>query len=54
MVIILFVRRYIDTVICSSILCEWILRCSSVVTVIQLYVAQYYVNGYYIVHMSLQ
>jgi len=33
-------------------LCEWILYCSWVVTVIQLYAAQYYVCGYYIVHVS--
>jgi len=33
-------------------LCEWLLYCSCVVTVIQLYVAQCYVSGYYIVHMT--
>jgi len=44
--------RHCDTVICSPTLCEWLLYCSCVVTVIQLYVAQRYVSGYYIVHVS--
>jgi len=51
-VIILFMCRHCDTVICSPMLCEWLLYCSCVVTVIQLYVAQCYVSGYYIVHVS--
>jgi len=32
-------RRHYDTVICSLMLGEWLLYCSCVVTVIQLYVA---------------
>ena len=52
MVIILFICRHCDTVICSPILREWLLYCSCVVTVIRLYVAQYYVSGYYIAHIS--
>jgi hypothetical protein len=35
-------------VICSTVLCEWLLYCSCVVMRIQLYVAQCYVSGYYI------
>jgi len=46
-VIILFMFHYRDTVICSPMLCEWLLHCSCVVTVIQLYVAHYFVIGYY-------
>jgi hypothetical protein len=38
-----------DMVICRPILCDWLLYCSCVVTVIQLYVAQCYVSVYYIV-----
>jgi len=38
-VIILFMCRHYDTVICSVMLCEWLLYCSCVVTMIQLYVA---------------
>jgi len=44
--------RHYDTVICGLLLCEWLLQCSCVVTVIRLYVAQCYVSGYYIVHVS--
>jgi len=44
--------RHCDTVICSPMLCEWLLYCSCVVILIQLYVAQCYVSGYYIVHVS--
>ena len=50
-VIILFMCRHCDTVICSPMLCEWLLYWSYVVTVIQLYVAQCYVSGYYIVRV---
>jgi len=32
------------TFICSIMLCEWLLYCSYVVTVVQLYVAQSYVS----------
>jgi len=53
-VLILFMRRRCDTVISSPMLCERLLYCSCVVTVIQLYVAQCYVSGYYIVHVSSQ
>ena len=35
-------------------LCEWLLYCSCVVTVIQLYVAQCYVGGYYVDRVSSQ
>jgi len=38
-VIILFKCRHCDTVICSVMLCEWLLYGSSAVTVVQLYVA---------------
>ena len=41
-----------DTVIRSLMLCESLLCCSCVFTVIQLHVAQCYVSGYYIVHVS--
>ena len=51
-VIILLMCRHSDTVICSPMLCEWLLYCSCVVTVIQLYVAQCYVGGCYIEHVS--
>jgi len=49
---ILFMCRHCHTVICSQMLCEWLLYCSCAVTVIQLYVAQCYVSGYYIVNVS--
>jgi len=51
-VFILFLCRQCGTVICSLILCEWLLYCSCVVTVIQLYVSQWYVSVYYIVRVS--
>jgi hypothetical protein len=38
--------------LCRPPLCEWLLRCACVFTVIQLYVLQYYVSGYYAVHVS--
>jgi hypothetical protein len=40
--------RYYDIVICTLMLCEWIVYCSYVVTMIRLHVAQCYVSGYYI------
>ena len=43
----LFMCRHCDTVICSVMLCEWLLYCSCVVTVTQLYVAQFYVSLLY-------
>jgi hypothetical protein len=46
------VSCHYDRVICSPMLCEWLLHCSCVVTMIQLYVAQFNVSGYYIVHLS--
>ena len=51
-VIILFVCRHCGTVICIPVLCEWLLYCSIFVTVVQFYVAQCYVSGYYIFHIS--
>jgi hypothetical protein len=51
-VIILCMCRHCDTVICRPVLCEWLLYCARVVTVIHLYVAQCYVSGYYTVHVS--
>jgi len=33
-------------------LCEWLLYCSRFIIVTQLYVAQSYMSGYYIVHVS--
>jgi len=50
----LFMFRRSDRVICSPMLCEWLLYCSCVVTVIQIYVAQCYVSGYYILNVSSQ
>ena len=51
-VIIFFMGRHCDTVICNPMLCELLLYCSCVVTVIQLYVTQCYVSGYYVVDVS--
>jgi len=44
--------RQCDRVISSLMLCEWLLYCSCVVIVIQLYVAECYVIGYYIIRVS--
>jgi len=46
------VSCHYDTVTCSPMLCERLLYCSFVVTVIQLHIAQCFVSGYYIVHLS--
>ena len=45
-------RRHCDAVICSLLLCEWLLYCSSIVSSIELYVTQYYMSGYYVFHVS--
>ena len=50
--IIYFIRLHCDTDISRLLLGEWFLYCSCVVTVIYLNVAQSYVSGYYIVHVS--
>ena len=52
MVIILYMCRHYVNVICSLMLREWLLYCPCFVNVIQLYVAQCYVSGYYILHVS--
>jgi len=51
-VIILPMCRHCDSVICNAMLCEWLLYCPRVVTVIQLYVTQCYASVYYTVHVS--
>jgi hypothetical protein len=48
--IILFMCRHCDTVICSPILCEWLLYSSCIVTMTQLNVGQCSVSGYCVVH----
>ena len=53
-VIILFMCRHCDTVICSPMLCECLLYFSYIVRRIHLYVAQCYVRGYYVYRMSSQ
>jgi len=44
--------RHCDTVICSVMLCEWLLYCSCVVSVKHLCVTQYYVSVYDSVRVS--
>jgi hypothetical protein len=51
-VITLCMCHNFDTLICSPMLCEWLLYCTCLVTVIQLYVAQCYVSEYYNMHVS--
>jgi len=46
------VSCHYDKVTGSPMLCEWLLYCSFVVTVLKLYIAQCFVSGYYIVHFS--
>ena len=46
--------RHCETVICSPMLCEWLLYCTCFITLILLYVAQYYVRDYYVDRMSSQ
>jgi len=36
--------RHSDTVVCNPMLCEWLLYCSCVVTIIKLYVTKCYVS----------
>ena len=43
--------RHYETIICSIILCEWLLYTTCVVNRIQLYVAQCYLSVYYKVHV---
>jgi len=45
--------RHCDPFLLSQMLCDWLLYTLCVVTVIQLYVTQSYVSGYYNVHVSL-
>jgi hypothetical protein len=51
-----YVSRYytvhVSSMLCSPVLCEWLLCRACVVSVIQLYVAQCYVSCYYTVHVS--
>jgi len=51
-IIILFMRCICDTVICNQFLCEWLLYWSCSVSMILLYVTQYYVSFNYFVHVS--
>ena len=47
-IVIHFICRNPDTATCRSFLYQWFLYYSCVFTIIYLYVAQYYVNVYYI------